>query len=199
MLDGLGSWDLATRGATIRLHACCAAAAWSMDALQSIQRVRPIDPSEIEAISVEIPDFLTDMVPFHEPRTGLQAKYSLEYDLVTIALDGRAGIHQYTDEAVQRPEARALMQRVTTVPVGGPLQSRVVVTLRDGEQLEAVASRAHGSPADPLTDGERIAKFHECAATLAAREQADRIAELTQRLDALPDIRELTAALGVPG
>ena len=43
------------------------------------------------------------MVPYHSPQTGLEAKYSLEYDLAAITLDGRAGIHQYTDDAVQRP------------------------------------------------------------------------------------------------
>ena len=31
------------------------------------------------------------MLPYHQPRTGLEAKYSIEYDLAAIALDGRAG------------------------------------------------------------------------------------------------------------
>ena len=67
MLDGLGSWDLATRGSTIRLHACCGAAHWSMDALQQ-HPPRPARsrPDEIESIDVEIPEFLTDMVPIHD-------------------------------------------------------------------------------------------------------------------------------------
>src|SRR5262249_54754004 len=155
MLDGLGTWDLATRGSTIRLHACCGAAHWSMDALQQILRLRPVAPDEIAAIDVEIPEFLTDMVPVHTPTTGLAAKYSLEYDVVAIALNGRAGIHQYTDHVVQRPEAKALMQRVTVIPVNGPLESRVVLKLANGEQLEASVNRAHGNPADPLTDAER--------------------------------------------
>ena len=199
ILDGLGTWDLATRGATIRLHACCGAAHWSMDALQQIVRRRPVEPDEIEEISVEIPDFLTDMVPIHDPKTGLQGKYSLEYNLAAIALDGRAGIHQYTDEAVQRPAARTLMRRVTTVPMDGPLQSRVELRLRDGERLEEVVTRAHGNPADPLTPEERLAKFDECASTLASDDQRTRIIELTARLEALEDIRELTSALGAPG
>ena len=135
MLDGLGSWDLATRGATIRLHACCGASHWSMDALQQIVRKRPVRPDEIASIDVEIPEFLTDMVPFHEPSSGLQGKYSLEYSLVAIALDGRAGIHSYTDEAVRRPEAQSLMQRVNTIPVNGPLESRVVLKLTNGERV----------------------------------------------------------------
>lgn len=33
-----------------------------------------------------------DMLPYHAPQTGLQAKYSVEYDLAVIALDGRAGM-----------------------------------------------------------------------------------------------------------
>ena len=119
ILDGLGNWDMATRGSTIRLHACCGAAHWSMDALQHILRQRPTQPDEVDSIEVEINDFLTDMVPYHAPQTGLEAKYSLEYDMATITLDGRAGIHQYTDDMVQRPQARSLMERVTTVPTSG--------------------------------------------------------------------------------
>jgi 2-methylcitrate dehydratase PrpD len=199
MLDGLGSWDLATRGATIRLHACCGAAHWSMDAMQHILRRRPVAPDEIESIAVEIPEFLTDMVPIHAPRTGLEAKYSLEYDVVTIALDGRAGIHQYTDAAVQRPEAQDLMQRVTTIPVNGPLESRVVLTLKNGEQLEASVNRAHGNPADPLTRDEILGKFHECAATAASEAQRDRVIDLCGRLETLTSVRELADAIAAGG
>jgi 2-methylcitrate dehydratase PrpD len=134
-------------------------------------------------------------VPFHAPRTGLEAKYSLEYDVVTIALDGRAGIHQYTDEAVRRPDAQRLMQRVNVVPVNGPLQSRVVMTLTGGERLEASVNRAHGNPADPLSEAERVGKFHECAATLASEAQRDRIVDVCARLESLDDVGELADAM----
>ena len=111
VLDGLGAWDLATRGrrsgSTPRVgraleHGRHAAASSETD---------PSTPDEIDTIDVELPAFLTDMVPYHEPPTGLQAKYSIEYDMAAIVLDGRAGIHQYTDEAVRRPEAQSLMKR----------------------------------------------------------------------------------------
>jgi 2-methylcitrate dehydratase PrpD len=198
MLDGLGSWDLATRGSTIRLHACCGAAHWSMDALQRIVRRRPVTPDEIESIDVEIPEFLTDMVPIHTPRTGLEAKYSLEYDVVAIALDGRAGINSYTDVAVQRPAAQELMKRVKTIPVDGPLQSRVVLTLRSGEQMEESVNRAHGNPADPLTQNEILEKFNECAASASSRQRA-RVIDLCARLESLPNVRELAEAIGAGG
>jgi 2-methylcitrate dehydratase PrpD len=197
ILDGLGSWDMATRGSTIRLHACCGAAHWSMDAMQHILRRRPTPPEEVDSIEVEINDFLTDMVPYHSPQTGLEAKYSLEYDLAAITLDGRAGIHQYTDDAVQRPEARALMERVTTVPTsGGALGSRVVLKLKNGEELEETVDRAHGHPADPLTTEEILGKFHECAATLVPEEQRNRVVALCGRLETLENVHELADAMG---
>lgn len=193
--QGLGEWDLATRGSTIRLHACCGAAHWSMDAMQRIVRSESIDPGAIEHIAVEIPSFLTDMVPIHEPTSGLQAKYSLEYAVAVIALDGRAGIHQYTDEAVRRTEMQRLMKKVTTVPLDGPIQSRVIVTMRDGRRLEETVNRAHGNPADPLIEDERLGKFHECAGTMAPEAQRNRIVELTEHLGELADVSELAALL----
>jgi 2-methylcitrate dehydratase PrpD len=195
VLDGLGTWDLATRGSTIRLHACCGAAHWSMDAMQRIVRTNGVKAEDIDTIEVEIPAFLTDMVPIHEPASGLQAKYSLEYDVAVIAIDGRAGIHQYTDEAVRRPEAQRLMKRVKTVPTDGPVQSRVVVTLSDGNRFDETVNRSHGNPADPLSEEERLGKFEECAGTLAGDVQRKRIAALTAGLAELADVGELAAAL----
>ena len=155
VLDGLGSWDMATRGSTMRLHASCGAGHWGQDALQQLLRRRPTDPDEIESIEVRLPAFLMPMLPYHQPRTGLEAKYSIEYDLAAIALDGRAGLHQYSDEAVNRPAAQELLTRVRYVPVEGDLreiklESQVVLTLKDGTQAgrfgAPVPRQSAGSP-----------------------------------------------------
>jgi 2-methylcitrate dehydratase PrpD len=198
VLDGLGSWDMATNGSTIRLHACCGASHWGQDALMKILRRRPTHPDEIESIGIEIDEFLLPMVPYHDPQTGLEAKYSLEYDMATIVRDGRAGLHQYSDRAVQRPEARALMQRVTIHPVNEVRrpESRVVLALKTGEQLEESVNVSHGSPNDPLTEDEIVGKFHECAEALLSEGQRERVIDLCRRLDALETVRELTDAVG---
>jgi 2-methylcitrate dehydratase PrpD len=197
-LEGLGTWDMATNGSTIRLHACCGASHWGQDALLNILRRRPVKPDEIASIEVELDAFLMDMMPYHEPQTGLEAKYSIEYDLATIVLDGRAGLHQYSDTAVQRPEARALMQRVSYRLVNEVRQpqTRVVVTFENGERIEETAQRSHGSPSDPLTDAEVLGKFHECAEGLVSQPQRERVIELCKRLETLDDVRELTDTIG---
>lgn len=205
ILAGLGTWDMATRGSTIRLHASCGAGHWSQDALQQIVRRHPTDPEDIESITVDVPAFLMPMMPYHRPQTGLEGKYSIEYDLATVALDGRAGLHQYSDAAVRRPQAQQLMERVHYVPTevdtSSPanLNSRVVLKLKSGEELEATVSRSHGTPEDPLSEAEILGKFHECAEAAASPAQRERILDLCWRLDALENVGEFGGAMKTSG
>jgi 2-methylcitrate dehydratase PrpD len=90
------------------------------------------------------------------------------------------------------------MQRVTTSPVEElrKPESRVVLTLKDGERLEESVNVSHGSPSDPLTDAEIVGKFHECAEALLKESQRQRVIDLCRRLDSLESVRELTDAIG---
>ena len=197
VLDGLGTWDLAANSSSLKPYACCAAGHWSQDALRLILERRPTRPEEIEAIEVEINDYLLPNMPFTQPQTGLQGKYSLEYDLVAIALDGRAGMFQYTDAMVRRPEAQGLMKRVTRLPqpgTGRP-ESRVVLKLKSGEILEETVKISHGTPGDPLSDQEVLDKFHECAGTLLSPAARARVLDLCNRLDGLERVGDLAEAL----
>jgi 2-methylcitrate dehydratase PrpD len=197
MLEGLGSWAMAKLGSSLRLHAACGASHWSQDALQKIVRSRAIMPDEIARIDAEIPAFLLPMVPYTAPEIGLEGKYSLQYGLAAIALDGKAGLHQYSDAAVQRPEARALLGKIVVHPTNGGLESRVVVTLKSGETLEETVTRTHGNPGDPLTRDEVVGKFHECAEDLMPPEQRQQVLDLCDRLDQLANVRELGSALRI--
>ena len=199
MLDGMGSWAMATLGSSLRLHASCGASHWSQDAMQKIVRKRPVRPEEIARIDVEIPEFLLPMVPYEAPEIGLEGKYSLQYGLAAVVLDGRAGPHQYSDAAVQRPEARALLGKIVVHPTNTGMTSRVVVTLANGETLEEVVTRTHGNPADPLTRDEVIGKFHECAEGLMQPQQRAEVIDLCDRLDQIDNVRELGRALRIVG
>jgi 2-methylcitrate dehydratase PrpD len=198
MLDELGSWTMATKGSTLRLHASCGAGHWAQDALQRIVRRRPVAADEIDTVEVYINDFLLPMMPYHNPETGLEGKYSLEYDVATIALDGKAGLHQYSDAAVQRPEARALMERVKVISRSEPkLESHVVLKLKSGEILEETVEKSHGTPVDPLSREEIAGKFHECAEAVLPLARRERLIDLCERLDQMEDIRELAEATSI--
>jgi 2-methylcitrate dehydratase PrpD len=201
VLFGLGEWDMAVRGSTLRLHASCGAGHWSQDALQRIVHRENVRPDKIESIVAYLPAFLLDMMPYHDPQTGLEGKYSLEYDLAAIALDGRAGMKQYTDEAVRRPAARDMMKRISYVgvqPDNGQiaLESRVVVRLTDGSELEDTVNQSHGTPGDPLTRAELLGKFNECAEDTLSEVQRNTVVDLCERIDELSTIAAIADVIG---
>jgi 2-methylcitrate dehydratase PrpD len=201
VLAGLGSWDMAVNGSTIKRFASCAAGHWSQDAMASILQRRPTTPDEIETIDVYLNGFLMSNMPFHAPQTGLQGKYSIEFDVASIALYGKAGMHQYTDAVVQGPEAQAMMKRVTHHPVDGAvgagrLGSRVVVQLKSGEVLEETVNILRGAPSNPLSWQELTDKFNECAEPVTTQAQRAKVVDLCSRLDQVDDMSEVAAAVG---
>ena len=48
----------------------------------------------------------------HRPKNELQAKFSMEFCMAILLLDGRAGLNEFTDEVVLRPDVQALIEKV---------------------------------------------------------------------------------------
>ena len=120
-----------------------------------------------------------------------------------MALDGRAGLHQYSDEAVRRPTARhscsgSRLRPRSTAPEGKP-DSRVTLKLKNGEELEETVSQSHGTPEDPLSDAEILGKFHECSEAATSPAQRERLLDLCRRLDTLGDVGEFGEAMKTSG
>lgn len=94
------------------------------------------------------------------------------------------------------------MKRVVRRPQTGDsgtvtLGSRVVLKLKNGEELEETVHKAHGAPVDPLCAQEITGKFHECAAGVVPEAQRNRVIELCGRLDEVENLREIADAVGV--
>ncbi len=198
ILDGLGTWDLARNTGMLKIYACNGGSHWSQQALHNLMNRRPIAIDEIESIDVYIHEFLMSELPFHLPQTALEAKFSVEYALATIAVDRRAGIRQFTDEMVQRPEAQALMKRINVVETFGqlkPLIGHVAVNLRNGERLEEKAETVPGKPESPLTKAEITEKFHDCSSDLADEARRDQIADMVWNLESLGSLTDLGDAV----
>jgi 2-methylcitrate dehydratase PrpD len=203
MLEGLGNWHMAEFGSNLRLHASCMAGHWSAEALREILEQETVDASEIASIRATVNDFLMPSKPYHAPTTGLTAKYSVEYDLAALAVYGRLGNDQFTDEAVNRPEVRELLDKVELEIVEGgigsvPLESTVTVVMNDGRTYQATNNLTRGNMGDPLTREELLGKFAECSDPLLSPSARDEIIALCDRLDTLSDIRELTSAYAKP-
>ncbi|MFC0447445.1 MmgE/PrpD family protein [Rhodococcus jostii] len=152
--DGLG----------LKLHPCCYALQRPIAAIRSLGRL-PID--DIARIQVRTPHSAVLPLIHNDPSSGLEGKFSLNYGIAAALLDGFPDIRSFTDAAVQRPEVRSILDRVSMVaePVGeGVLDGEcsVVVELRDGSHLEAVVELPMGHPCRPASAADVEAKVRGC-------------------------------------
>ncbi|HEY4889457.1 MAG TPA: hypothetical protein VIJ58_12925 [Candidatus Dormibacteraeota bacterium] len=209
MIAGLGDdWDIVSPGGTIKLHACCGASHYCIDALLGLVADHHVHADDVEVIECHVPPMVPGILKYSEPNTGLEGKFSMQYAMAAALLDGKAGIGQFTDEAVRRPDARAAARKVRYVHPKGMVDStaeivaqphRVVLRLTDGTVVERACRFFRGRAENPLSRDELIGKFRDCAAPVMPAAQSDRVIELVDRLDSIDRIAELDMTLLTQG
>jgi 2-methylcitrate dehydratase PrpD len=164
--------DAVPGGLATKLFPCCYAMQRPIGAMRAIRD--QLTGSDIVTIGVRTP--ATTVVPLihARPHTGLEGKFSLEYSLASVVLDGFPDFVSFTDSAVGRPEAQDLIQRVKPIYdetdddnlLAGDV--RIDVELANGETVSASLEMPPGSPARPATEEEFAAKLAACGADVPA-------------------------------
>ena len=152
-------------GLAIKLFPCCYALQRPISAVAE-QLPAGVDPSGVTAIRVTTPESTVQPLIHHEPRTGLQGKFSLEYGIAAALLDPHPGFASFTDAAVARPAAQRLVHLVETVltPGGDGLlsgQAEIDVELR-GRHHRATLRLPPGAPGRPPSREDMEAKMSDC-------------------------------------
>jgi 2-methylcitrate dehydratase PrpD len=155
-------------GLAIKLFPCCYALQRPIAAMQALD----VDAERVARVVVRTPESALAPLIHAEPTTGLQGKFSLQYAIAATLLDGRPGIASFTDEAVARPRAQALLRRVTAEPTPGgdwllDGDAVIEVTLDDGATLRTALDVPPGAPQRPPTAEELAAKVADCAGDIA--------------------------------
>lgn len=162
--------ELAQSSLNVKLHACCYYIHAAADAMLEL-RAAEISPADVTRITVTGPPKGFDALIHHQPRTGLEGKFSMEYAMAACLLDGALGFAAFTDDAVARDEAQELLRKVelrtAEVPPIGPAEwdwsyAVVAVTLKDGRRLENRVDKPRGNALRPLTEHELRMKFDDC-------------------------------------
>lgn len=155
-------------GLAIKLYPACYALQRPIAALRRALDDADLDPATVERVQVSTPAASVQPLIHHDPRDGLQGKFSLEYAVATALLDRHHGFEAFSDDAVVRPEARRLVSLVeTTLEEGGEglLTGEVHVVVSAGDAtVEARLDHPPGSPQRPPSPAELGEKIATCLA-----------------------------------
>jgi 2-methylcitrate dehydratase PrpD len=131
-------------------------------------------------------------------RNERDARVSIHHCAACALLLGAAGVPEFSEATVLRPDIVALRQKVTaaldaSLPDGA---ARVTIQLRSGSVLSETVMEAKGSLAAPLSDRDIEAKVRDCARLGGADWDIDRVIDGVWRLDTLADVSGLMRSRG---
>ncbi|MEE4453081.1 MmgE/PrpD family protein [Novosphingobium resinovorum] len=167
----------------------------SMDAMLFLMREENIAPEAIESVGLYAGSNVLGPIRFRIAKTELEGKFSFAFLLAAIALRGRCGKEEFTDEFVSSDACQAMQHRIEThfsdeIEAMGwdRIRSRVEIVTKDGRKFERWANEAYrGSPHNPLSDAELQGKFADNAAGLLDEERQQKVFDLVWSLETAPD------------
>lgn len=204
-----GDWDAPEILATsIKAHACCRYMQAPIDAVLAIVREHGIRPEQVERVEFGLLGVAWNVIAEPRaqklnPRTIVDAQFSMPYGGAVALARGRASVQEFSEEALNAPDIRALLPRMHCVhdesldplyPQQWP--ATATVYLRDGRRLHARVEDPKGDPANPLTATELAEKFRTLAAPAIDDERAARIVAAVQELADAPSVLPLMELLG---
>jgi len=202
-VEGLGRpFVLESPGNNIKPYPCCMSAHAAVDTLRDLMAGSGFAAEDVERIDVELPEPNVLNLSYHQPKTGLEGKFSGEYILSRLMVDGELRLSTFTDAAVSDSHIQGLMKRIH-VRVAENLEwaqgtgrpALVTVRTRDGRTLQKRRQGSRGNAAWPLTDEELRAKFRDCAGARLGPVKTEAVIEQLAGLEKLADIRTLISLL----
>jgi 2-methylcitrate dehydratase PrpD len=194
-------WTLASPGVSIKPFPSGSLTHPAMTELQLLIHQYDIKASDVESMEVGTNKNMPNALIHHQPKNALQAKFSMEFCMAILLLDRKAGLSEFIDAVVNRPDVQDMIRRIHFVvspeaEAAGydKMASLLKINLRNGKVITGRADFAKGSPANPMSFDEVAEKFMGC--TDAAKwptERAKQIIESVRNLERIDNMQEIVA------
>lgn len=199
----LGShWSIVDPGLTIKRYPCCGGNLRALDAARGIIEENKINFDQIQKLEVDVHHDLLNTVRFHKPTLGFQGKFSLDYVLAAMILDGRVDLDSFSDEYCNSQPMRAALEKVhvhSHHDWGNDTASRrnapVTITLSDGRTITKKVDKVRGSPGNPMNRDELLEKYRGCALRALNTDRVEQSIKALENLEQLPQASTLMDTL----
>ncbi len=152
-------------------------------------------------------NWLTVGEPYDVKRDSVvHAQFNAAYSFARALADGRVDLRSYQRPQISDPAVAALAARVRVfsdpaIEATAIEPARVSIKLKDGRSLDLFADTMKGSPDEPLTEAELMAKFRDCleSGLGATRAEVERLAQAVAGLERSTDVaRAIVDAFPLP-
>jgi 2-methylcitrate dehydratase PrpD len=194
VLAGLGK-PFEIMKTSIKSHACCRYKQGPIDGILRTMKENNLKPEEVKRVTLGIlkagfPIIAEPEELKYNPRTIVDAQFSMPFGAAVAILYGRASLNEYTLENMESPIVKEMMGRVSCVedpeletvfPRQWPASVELVT--RDGRSFSTRIDYPRGDPENPLTRQELLEKFHDLTSAIYPAERREKIVTQLQALE----------------
>src|SRR6202158_2588831 len=154
ILGHLGKpWTFAAPGISLRPYPSGSLTHPALTELARLIETNNIQAAQVEKVDVGANHNMTTTLLRHQPKTGLEAKFSMEFCMAILLLERKAGLGEFSDKAVQRADVREMIRRINfyvdpEAESAGydKMTSLLKIHLKDGRVITGRAAFVKGTP-----------------------------------------------------
>jgi 2-methylcitrate dehydratase PrpD len=204
ILNRLGApWTFASPGVSLKPYPSGSLTHPAMTELARLIEQNNIQASQVEKVDVGANHNMTTTLLHHDPKTGLEAKFSMEFCMAILFLERKAGLSQFSDKVVHRSDVQELIRKINFYvdPAAenagfDKMTSILKITLKDGKVITGQAAFGKGSPSNPMTFDEAATKFRGCAEYANwPQVKTEKIIRFVKTLETASDVAALSPQL----
>ena len=194
--------------AAMKPYPCCKGTHSYVDLALSMAGEHHYKPEEIEEIDIYWNDekyfLLYPLEKRSRPENPVDSQFSIPWAVAAVFARGRAGIGEFTEEAIKSPDILEVSCKVLVKldkSVGekkGMIPAKIGVTTKKGETFIEQADAPAEGPEKPLPFADYERKFRDCASYAVkprTAKQIDKLVTLIRQLEQVGDIREIVELL----
>jgi 2-methylcitrate dehydratase PrpD len=201
LLRDLGqTWEIMTH--SMKPYPCCRCTHNAIAIGRALYR-EGLSTNEIESAVIGMSEVNNKIVgePYDVGRDStIHAQFNAGYCFAAALTHGRVDVATFQRPQISDPAVSALAARTSVVvddaiAAGAMSPTRVTVVCRDGRRIERFLEFMEGSPEQPMSDDEALAKFSSCLemGLDAAPEAIDSLADKVLDLENCANVADLVA------
>jgi 2-methylcitrate dehydratase PrpD len=199
-------YDVTRPGPGFKQYPCCGSTHPPLDALLALRREHAMPADKIARIDSWTHPRRLAHTNRPDPKSGLDAKFSVQYCLARATLHGQVRLEDFEGNAFDDPSVRTLMTRIHAAPHPSAdtsnemaLGAEIRVTFADGAVISKKVDAALGrGPDNPLPAGALAAKFVNCARRALPAAAVAQLQRMLDTLEAASSVKAVVAAIELP-
>jgi len=201
IVAGLGKeYELSRTKIAFKPYPSCGETHSGIEISLALAQEHDINPDDVERIDCAFNDTMNSVTLHHNPTTGMEGKFSIEYCIARALLDRKVTLDDFTDERVNQTAVKKLMPKLVrhvdmSVPMIGTI---LTIRLKDGREFTMRVDKSKGWPENPMTHAELIGKYRDCAQLILASDDVERSIEMMDHLEKLANVKDLADVIGKP-